>query len=93
MSDLEPDNARRGLGRWAVVIPGPLPAEALAALEERRITKQLLAGWDHGVSEPYTMVVVPQASTKADAIGQVQRALEGHGETSGLVATEYVEHA
>lgn len=38
------------------------------------------------------MVVVPQASTKADAIGQVQRALEGHGESSGLVATEYVEH-
>jgi hypothetical protein len=82
------DESRRGMGRWAVVIPGALSADALSALEEHQITKQLLAGWAHGVPEPNTMVLV-HASGETDAIGRVQRVLAGHGDFSGFEATEY----
>lgn len=80
------------MGRWAVVIHGALSADLLAALGEQHIARQLLAGWEHELPEPNTMVVV-QASSESDAIGRVRQALKGHDDVLSFKATEYVQRA
>jgi hypothetical protein len=83
----------RGMGRWAVRFSGSLPADALAALKERRIETQPL---DHFLRErlaaPSTTVAV-QAAGGDDAIHRVREGLDGHGEFSCFEATPFVEQA
>jgi hypothetical protein len=90
MSDHSDDQGPRGMGRWAVVIPGSVPPAALAELEREGIKEQLLANWQHGVPRPFTMVAV-RASSEDDAKGRVRRALSDHDSinVSDLRATSY----
>jgi hypothetical protein len=86
VSDPQPDDARRSLGRWAVRFRGTLTAETAAELEAQDIKKRSL---DHlfepRLPDPSATVQVRTAGEGA-AIRRVQKALEGRGDFSGFEA-------